>query len=62
MKTLQVTASTEDSITLHLTGDAEVRWGSAAQSVEKAAVLRALLHHKASYYDVSVPSEPATRG
>ena len=56
----QVTASSEDSITLQLTNASEVRWGSAAASGEKAAVLRALLAHKASYYDVSVPSQPAT--
>ncbi len=61
-RTLTVSAATEDSITLHLTGGAQVRWGSATASSEKAAVLRALLHHKASLYDVSVPSQPATKG
>ena len=39
----------------------QVRWGSAADSAEKAAVLRALLHHKAAFYDVSVPTQPATK-
>jgi cell division protein FtsQ len=60
-RTLRVTASTEDSITLQLSGGAEVRWGSASASAEKARVLQALVHHKASYYDVSVPSQPATK-
>jgi cell division protein FtsQ len=61
-RTKEVTASSEDSITVHLTDGAEVHWGSAAASAEKAAVLRALLAHKALYYDVSVPSQPATKG
>jgi cell division protein FtsQ len=61
-RTKRVTASSADSITLHLTNGAEVRWGSASASAEKAAVLRALLTHKASFYDVSIPSEPATKG
>jgi cell division protein FtsQ len=61
-ETKQVTASSADSITLHLASGAEVRWGSASASGEKAAVLAALLQHKASFYDVSVPSQPSTRG
>jgi cell division protein FtsQ len=58
----RVTAATQDSIELHLRDGAEVQWGSSSDSVEKASVLRALLHLKARYYDVSVPGQPATRG
>lgn len=63
-KTARVSAGSADSITLRLVGGAQVRWGSADESGEKAVVLRALLRHSASatFYDVSVPSQPATRG
>jgi cell division protein FtsQ len=60
--TKRVSASSVDSITLHLTDGAQVRWGSAADGAQKAAVLRALLRHKAAFYDVSIPSQPAIKG
>lgn len=60
--TKRVSAVSEDSITLHLTDGSQVRWGSSTGSIEKAAVLRALLPRQARYYDVSVPSQPALRG
>jgi cell division protein FtsQ len=59
--TARVTASSQDSIALHLRSGAEVRWGSAAESGVKANVLRALLHQRATFYDVSVPAQPALR-
>lgn len=60
--TKRVSAAFEDSITLHLSDGAQVRWGNASASAQKAAVLRALLPRKARYYDVSVPSQPAVIG
>jgi cell division protein FtsQ len=60
--TSRVTASSMDSITLVLKNGSQVRWGSAAGSVQKAEVLQALLHHKARIYDVTIPSQPATHG
>lgn len=54
---------TVDQITLELRAGALVRWGSAAQSEQKAAVLAALLRQgEAAEYDVSVPGLPTTRG
>lgn len=61
--TRTVTASSVDSITLELKNGSAVRWGTADQSVAKARVLDALLlHHHATLYDVSIPSQPAIRG
>jgi cell division protein FtsQ len=61
--TKRVSASSPDSITVQLADGSQVRWGNASESGVKAAVLRALReHHKAAFYDVSVPSQPATRG
>ncbi len=60
--TKRVSAASEDSITLHLTDGAQVRWGNASASAQKATVLRALLARRARYYDVSVPSQPAVTG
>ncbi|ROR71837.1 cell division protein FtsQ/DivIB [Bogoriella caseilytica] len=49
-------------VTLELSNGATVRWGSAVENSYKAAVLEVLLEERsASYYDVSVPSSPATR-
>ena len=59
--TRRVTASSMDSITLVLKNGAEVRWGNAGDSAQKAQVLAALLHQKARMYDVSIPSQPAIR-
>ena len=56
-----------DSISLELTGNRMVMWGSSEYGAAKATSLRALLkaHHKgdkARYFDVSVPSAPAVAG
>ena len=57
----RLSATSMDSVTLHLRGHREVMWGSAADSDRKVEVLRALLlHTKASVYDVSVPEQPTT--
>lgn len=56
-----VEVETVDRITLVLRDERIVRWGSAAQSEEKAAVLAALLvGQDAAEYDVSVPGTPTT--
>ncbi len=58
-----VEVQTVDQISLELRAGALVRWGSAAQSEQKAAVLAALLREGgAAEYDVSVPGLPTTRG
>ena len=51
-----------DDIQLQLTGGATVRWGSPELTDRKARVLTALLHQKATNYDVSVPDAPAVSG
>lgn len=56
-----VEVSTVDEILLHLRDGRLVRWGSADQSDDKAAVLLDLLARKAQTYDVSVPGAPTTR-
>jgi cell division protein FtsQ len=57
-----VEVRTVDSITLELRGGREVRWGSSAQSDEKARVLEQLLRQDAEeYYDVSVPGNPTLK-
>lgn len=57
----RLTARSMDSISLRLRNDSEVRWGSAAQSERKVAVLGVLLAQvKAEVYDVSVPELPTT--
>lgn len=56
-----VEVSTVDEILLHLRDGRLVRWGSADQSGDKAAVLLDLLGQKATTYDVSVPGAPTTR-
>jgi cell division protein FtsQ len=53
---------TVDQITLVLRDGRTVAWGSADSSEEKARVLEALLEHPAQHYDVSVPSQPTTKG
>jgi cell division protein FtsQ len=52
---------TVDEISLKLRNGKTVLWGSASDSADKADVLEALLQHKASYYDVSVPGDPLIR-
>ncbi len=56
-----VEVRTIDEILLVLRDDRRVRWGSADQSEDKAAVLLQLLKRKATTYDVSVPGAPTTR-
>ncbi|MDP2775605.1 MAG: FtsQ-type POTRA domain-containing protein [Nocardioides sp.] len=51
---------TVDQIALELRDGRKVRWGSSAQSEEKAKVLEALLLQEAQVYDVSVPGNPTT--
>ncbi|CAA9336920.1 MAG: hypothetical protein AVDCRST_MAG34-867 [uncultured Nocardioidaceae bacterium] len=47
-----------DDITLLLRNGARVRWGSADQSTDKAAVLEVLLRQPAEVYDVTAPGRP----
>lgn len=56
-----VEVQTVDEILLHLRDGRLVRWGSADQADDKAAVLLELLDRKAQVYDVSVPGAPTTR-
>ena len=49
------------SVTLRLSGDRTVVWGSAADSATKATVLRTLLRRPAHVYDVSTPTVVTTR-
>jgi cell division protein FtsQ len=56
-----VEVQTVDKISLQLRNGKTVLWGSADDSVDKARVLEALLRHKASYYDVTVPGDPVIR-
>lgn len=56
-----VEVRTVDEIDLHLRDGRLVRWGSAEQAEDKAAVLLELLNRKAEIYDVSVPGAPTTR-
>ncbi|WP_394438369.1 cell division protein FtsQ/DivIB [Streptomyces sp. SGAir0957] len=53
-----------DDISLGLTGGRTVVWGSAEKGGAKARVLRSLMKAapKASHFDVSVPTAPATSG
>ena len=53
-------AATPDDVSLVLTGGRTVVWGSAADSAEKARVLRLLLRRHADRYDVSVPDVAVT--
>jgi cell division protein FtsQ len=60
-QTRRITATTMDSIELHLKRGEVVSWGSAADSQRKVEVLTALMvNGKAAQYDVSVPSQPTT--
>ncbi|WP_281886951.1 FtsQ-type POTRA domain-containing protein [Agromyces rhizosphaerae] len=61
---LSASASTADDVRLELAGGASVVWGSAEESVLKAAVLEALVEaappSTVSRYDVSSPRSPVT--
>jgi cell division protein FtsQ len=60
-KVVSVSARTADSVTLRLSGDVTVMWGSATDADKKARVLAALLKQGAKEYDVSVPDLPTTK-
>jgi cell division protein FtsQ len=60
-KAREVRAGTPEQVTLRLTRDRTVTWGSTERSARKAAVLEVLLTRKASVYDVSSPDTPTTR-
>ena len=55
-----VTASTRDDVDFTLRGGDLVHWGSADHAVEKVQVLKALMVHSASVYDVTSPELPTT--
>lgn len=57
-----VSAETQDSVELRLTGERTVVWGSAEDNEDKAVVLRPLLKVDAERYDVSAPELPTTKG
>jgi cell division protein FtsQ len=52
---------TPDDITLDVSGGVTVLWGSAADSDNKAKVLRVLLKKHVTQIDVSVPGRPTAR-
>jgi cell division protein FtsQ len=56
-----VSAATQDSVHLRLTGKRTVVWGSAEHNAEKAVVLRPLLKVDAERFDVSAPELPTTK-
>ncbi|HET9828152.1 MAG TPA: FtsQ-type POTRA domain-containing protein [Nocardioidaceae bacterium] len=60
-KVAYVEVQTLDQISLELRAGPTVLWGSAADSVDKARVLAALIHQHARYYDVSVAGQPVIR-
>jgi cell division protein FtsQ len=57
----RVSATSQDSVTLTLSGGRTVLWGSADDEARKAEVLAILLRTKAKVYDVSAPDMPVTR-
>lgn len=57
---LSVAATTPDAVTLTLTNERRLLWGSATDSRRKAAVALALLTQPAKTYDVSSPDLPTT--
>jgi cell division protein FtsQ len=61
-KVTTIAAKTRDDVVLTLADGTKVQWGGADQTERKAAVLLSLLKVKASFYDVSAPDLPTTRG
>ncbi|MFG2601541.1 cell division protein FtsQ/DivIB [Streptomyces sp. NPDC048462] len=59
-----VRVTSYDSVSLRLTGDREVIWGSGEEGAVKAKVLTALMKAapKAGHFDVSAPTAPAVSG
>lgn len=62
--TLVVKVRSYDAISLELTGDRTVAWGSAEKGRAKARALTALMKAtpEAGHFDVSVPTAPASSG
>jgi cell division protein FtsQ len=58
---LEVRAASPEQVTLRLTRDRIVVWGSPERGARKATVLTALMSRKAGVYDVSAPDAPTTR-
>jgi cell division protein FtsQ len=58
---ISIQALDPDSITLVLTGDRVVRWGSAERTADKARLLPALLRHHPQQVDLTNPDQPFTR-
>ncbi|MSS45826.1 FtsQ-type POTRA domain-containing protein [Cutibacterium sp. WCA-380-WT-3A] len=56
-----IEATSRDAIVVVLSGKRTVVWGSADQSLLKAKVTAAMVHVKATRYDVSSPEHPTSR-
>ena len=56
-----ITASTQDSVTVHLLDGAIIVFGSGERVTDKSAVAEALLANKYTYIDVSAPDAPTTK-
>jgi cell division protein FtsQ len=56
-----VRAATPEEVTLVLSRERTVIWGSPERAARKAAVLTALMTRRAAVYDVSAPDTPTTR-
>lgn len=58
---ISLTAESVDRMTISLTQNRTVEWGSAEESELKGDVIEALLTVEAKVYDVSAPQHPTTR-
>jgi cell division protein FtsQ len=58
---VEVRAASPEQVTLRLTRDRTVMWGSPERGDRKATVLTALMSQRATVYDVSAPDSPTTR-
>lgn len=56
-----ITASTQDSVTVHLLDESIIVFGSGERVADKSAVAQALLANKYTYIDVSAPDAPTTK-
>jgi len=56
IRTITITASTPESVTLSLTKGRTVKWGAASDDQRKAAVLLPLLKQSGTVYDVESPN------
>jgi cell division protein FtsQ len=61
-QTIAISANTPGSVTLALADGKTIRWGDAANSARKAAVLAALMTRPGQIYDVSSPDLPTISG